>query len=48
MNVDKAGMYIARLIGYVLMMISLYQLGGIWWALLVSGFIAWIPMKWLK
>jgi len=48
MDAQKAGIYLARIIGYIIMMISLYQLGGIWWSLLASGIIAWMPMKWLK
>jgi hypothetical protein len=42
------GIRIARVSGYIVLMISLYKLDSIWLSLAVSGFIIWMPSHWVK
>ena len=40
------GEIVAGLVGYIIMMIGFYRLGGLDYVLIASGIIAWMPSKW--
>lgn len=44
-QIEKYATRLIRIIGWVLIMVSTYNIGGIWWMLLIMGLISWLPAK---